>query len=124
MKRDFTLYLKDIFEAINFIEEFIRDMSFDEFKKDEKTSSATVRKLEIIGEATKHIPKEVIDANKEIPWKEMAGMRDKTHFLRILRMLTFRWTIKATKSSIFPSSACHARAAHPKSKRHLTVHRV
>ncbi len=80
MKRDFTLYLKDILEAINFIEEFISDMSFDEFKKDEKTSSATVRKLEIIGEATKHIPKEVIDANKEIPWKEMAGMRDKiTH---------------------------------------------
>ncbi|MBA7534504.1 hypothetical protein ES705_26752 [subsurface metagenome] len=80
MKRDYTLYLKDILESINFIEEFINDMSFDEFKKDEKTSSATVRKLEIIGEAAKHIPKEVIDANKEIPWKEMAGMRDKiTH---------------------------------------------
>lgn len=80
MKRDFTIYLKDILDSINFIEEFINAMSFDEFKKDEKTSSATVRKLEIIGEAAKHIPKEVIDANKEIPWKEMAGMRDKiTH---------------------------------------------
>lgn len=80
MKRDFTIYLKDILESINFIEEFINDMSFDEFKKDEKTSSATIRKIEIIGEAAKHIPKEVIAANKEIPWKEMAGMRDKiTH---------------------------------------------
>lgn len=45
--------------------------------EDDKTSSAVIRKLEIIGEAVKNIPDEIKKKNTEIPWKEMAGMRDK-----------------------------------------------
>ena len=52
MKRDSKLYIKDILESINAIEKFVRGMSFDEFAKDDKTSSAVIRKFEIIGEAT------------------------------------------------------------------------
>ena len=42
----------------------------------EKTSSAVIRKLEIIGEATKRLPDEIKLKYKDIPWKKMAGMRD------------------------------------------------
>ena len=56
-------------------------MNFDQFLEDDKTSSAVVRKLEIIGEATKNIPKSITQKYEEIPWKEMARMRDKIiHF--------------------------------------------
>ena len=57
--RDYRLYLKDILSAIEKIEAFIAGMSFDEFCADDKTSSAVIRKFEIIGEATKNIPDEI-----------------------------------------------------------------
>jgi uncharacterized protein with HEPN domain len=81
MKRDIKLYINDIFNAINAIEKFVEGMDFKEFKEDDKTSSAVIRKFEIIGEATKHIPKEIKQKYPDIPWKEMAGLRDKLiHF--------------------------------------------
>lgn len=79
--RNHSLYLKDILTAITAIEEFVKGIEFDEFKNDDKTSSAVIRKFEIIGEATKKIPETFKKKYPEIPWKEMAGMRDKLiHF--------------------------------------------
>ena len=79
--RDYTLYLKDILAAIESIESFIAGMDLDTFHTDDKTTSAVVRKLEIIGEAVKQIPEEVRQNHSQVPWKEMAGMRDKLiHF--------------------------------------------
>ncbi len=75
--RNYKLYLQDILNAFEAIEEFVEDMSFKEFKEDDKTSSAVIRKFEIIGEATKHIPDEIRQKYPQIPWKEMAGMRDR-----------------------------------------------
>jgi len=81
MKRNYTFYLKDILDAIESIEEFVEGMSFKEFKDDDKTSSAVLRKFEIIGEATKQIPDDIREKYTEIPWREMAGMRDRLiHF--------------------------------------------
>ncbi len=81
MKRDYKLFIKDILDCIEKIEDFVGDMGLEEFTEDDKTSSAVVRKLEIIGEATKNIPEFMRDQYKEIPWKDMAGMRDKIiHF--------------------------------------------
>jgi uncharacterized protein with HEPN domain len=47
--RDISLYLQDILEAMLAIEQFVEGISLDEFKKDDKTSSAVIRKFEIIG---------------------------------------------------------------------------
>ena len=79
--RDYTLYLKDILAAIESIESFIAGMDLDTFQTDDKTTSAVIRKLEIIGEAVKQIPEELRQKHSQVPWKEMAGMRDKLiHF--------------------------------------------
>jgi uncharacterized protein with HEPN domain len=79
--RDYTLYLKDILTAIESIEGFTAGMDLDAFQVDDKTTSAVMRKLEIIGEAVKQIPDEIRQKHSQVPWKEMAGMRDKLiHF--------------------------------------------
>ena len=79
--RDYTLYLKDILAAIDSIEGFVEGMDLETFQVDDKTTSAVMRKLEIIGEAVKRIPDEIRLEHPHIPWKEMAGMRDKLiHF--------------------------------------------
>ncbi|MFX1394631.1 MAG: DUF86 domain-containing protein [Promethearchaeota archaeon] len=70
-------YLKDIKMAITSIEKFIEDLDFDQFKNDDKTSSAVIRKFEIIGEATKKIPESIRKQYSQIQWKDIAGMRDK-----------------------------------------------
>jgi uncharacterized protein with HEPN domain len=75
--RDYGLYLKDIVAAVESIEGFVEGMDFESFKRDDKTSSAVVRKFEIIGEAAKNIPDAVKEEHGSIPWKEMAGMRDR-----------------------------------------------
>lgn len=81
MKREPTLYLKDMLEAINAIEKFVEGLSLEEFKSDDKTSSAVIRKFEIIGEAAKNIPKGIKQKYPNIPWKEMTGFRNKLiHF--------------------------------------------
>jgi uncharacterized protein with HEPN domain len=63
------------------IERFVENMDFEEFKRDDKTSSAVIRKFEIIGEATKNVPEAIKQKYQNIPWREMAGMRNKLiHF--------------------------------------------
>ncbi|WP_457548465.1 HepT-like ribonuclease domain-containing protein [Archaeoglobus sp.] len=70
-------YIKDILDAIENIEMFVGGMNYDEFLKDVKTQYAVVRALEIIGEAVKNISNELKKKHPEIPWKAIAGMRDK-----------------------------------------------
>ncbi len=73
--------MKDILGAIESIERFIAGMDLEAFQADDKITSAVIRKLEIIGEAAKQIPDEIRQKHPQIPWKEMAGMRDKLiHF--------------------------------------------
>jgi uncharacterized protein with HEPN domain len=75
--RDIVLYLKDILDAMDSIDAFIQHIDFQNFVEDDKTSSAVLRKLEIIGEASKGVPDEIRHQYPEVPWKEMAGMRDR-----------------------------------------------
>jgi len=57
--------------------EFVKGMGYDVFAKDRKTVYAVIRALEIIGEAVKNVPVPVKNRYSQIPWKDMAGMRDK-----------------------------------------------
>jgi len=75
--RDQRLYLEDILEAIEAIERFVVNDDFKSFYLDDKTSSAVVRKFEVIGEATKKIDSKIRKKYPEIPWKEIAGFRDR-----------------------------------------------
>jgi uncharacterized protein with HEPN domain len=74
---DFRDYITDIIESIEDAIEFTRSIPYDEFIQDKKTIKATIRCLEVIGEASKNIPDEIKDQYQNIPWKRMTGMRDK-----------------------------------------------
>ncbi len=75
--REYSDYLEDILDAIQKVADFVGEMSFEQFSRDDKTVFAVVRALEIIGEASKNIPDQVKADNADIPWREMAGIRDK-----------------------------------------------
>ena len=70
-------YLQDVLDSIDAIEEFIADISFDEFKQDRKTIFAVIRAIETIGEAVKNIPESIRSKYPNVPWRAIAGMRDK-----------------------------------------------
>jgi len=79
--RNISLYLQDILDAMHAIEKFVEGIDFEEFKADDKTASAVIRKFEIIGEAAKQVPEDIRKKYNQLPWKEMAGMRDRLiHF--------------------------------------------
>ena len=77
MKRDYKLFLQDIIDAMESIELFLGNMTLNELSNDDKSSSAIIRKFEIVGEATKNLPENLKEEHPEIPWKSMAGMRDR-----------------------------------------------
>jgi len=77
MKREAGDYIEDIINAMEKSTNFIKDLSYKKFIQDDKTVFAVVRALEIIGEAVKSIPNNLRKKYPEIPWKDMAGMRDK-----------------------------------------------
>lgn len=77
MKKNPKIFLTHILESIAEIENFIRNISEKEFENDTKTQDAVIRRIEIIGEATKNLPSAFKNKNPQIEWREMAGMRDK-----------------------------------------------
>jgi uncharacterized protein with HEPN domain len=77
MTRNISLYIKDILQNMEDAEEFIQGLSYGQFVADKRTFNAVVRSLEVIGEAAKNVSDEVRVKYPLVPWKEMAGMRDK-----------------------------------------------
>ncbi|MHA1996002.1 MAG: HepT-like ribonuclease domain-containing protein [Candidatus Hodarchaeales archaeon] len=71
------LFLDDILKAISKINLYISDLTYDQFHKDIKTVDAVIRNLEIIGEAVKHLPNDIIIKNPEINWRGATAMRDR-----------------------------------------------
>lgn len=76
MKRDVRLYVEDIWTSISAIEEYTRGMSKKGFENDRKVQDAVTRRLENIGEAVKHLPDDFRSRFPDVPWKQIAGLRD------------------------------------------------
>ena len=74
--RDVQLYLNDILSSISNIDLFVKGVSKVSFKRNIEKQSAVARQLEIIGEAVKNLPEDVRRLCPEIPWKDIAGLRD------------------------------------------------
>jgi uncharacterized protein with HEPN domain len=76
-KRELDDFLQDILEAIGAVERFLTGVSFEEFAQNEEKIFAVEKAMEIIGEAVKNLPNSLRSQYPEIPWKNIAGMRDK-----------------------------------------------
>ncbi len=76
MTRDMRLYVKDIFESIEAIEEYVQPTTEEQFYKTRQVQDAVLRRLEIIGEAVKNLDEDFRNRYPEIPWKRIAGLRD------------------------------------------------
>lgn len=76
-ERDPILYLEDIVLSIQHVQEYIADLDFYYFKRDYKTVDAVVRNFEIIGEASKNLPRFIKDSYPQVPWEEMYRLRNR-----------------------------------------------
>ena len=77
MIKDDLAYIDHILDCIRKINEFSKGLSLKEFKTNELVQDAIIRNIEIIGEASKKISLDTKQTYYKIPWKEIAGMRDK-----------------------------------------------
>lgn len=76
MNRDHVLFLEDILDSIDKIEDYTEDLTYEDFQEDEKTIDAVVRNFEIIGEAVNNIPESLKKRYPEVEWKEAIGFRN------------------------------------------------
>jgi uncharacterized protein with HEPN domain len=74
--REYKLYLNDIQEAVNKILVYTKGYTYKKFSSDDRTIDAVIRNLEVIGEASKHIPKKLRDQYPEVDWQAMVGLRN------------------------------------------------
>lgn len=76
MKKDPKIFIEHILECVELIEKYTNKITKEEFLDNRQLQDAVMRRIEIIGEAVKNIPQEIKDKYPDIPWKDIAGMRD------------------------------------------------
>lgn len=76
MSQDFDIYLEDILEAIDRIQEYVQDVTRETFEADRMRIDAVIRNLEVIGEAVKQVPDSIREQYPRVEWRKIAGLRD------------------------------------------------
>jgi len=76
VRKDVKVFIEHIRESIFLIETYTAQISKEKFLKSPQVQDAVMRRLEIIGEATKNIPLSFREEHPEVPWREISGMRD------------------------------------------------
>jgi uncharacterized protein with HEPN domain len=76
MRKDIRVFLEHILESISLIEEYTKDKGEEEFLNSKQLQDAVIRRIEIIGEAIKNVPNDIRERFKDIPWRNIIGMRD------------------------------------------------
>jgi uncharacterized protein with HEPN domain len=76
MKRDDRVYLLHILDAVKQIEHYVQGLNHETFMQSRLVQDGVIRQLEIIGEATKNLSVATTGNSPEVPWRDMAGMRD------------------------------------------------
>lgn len=77
MEKDDSVYLYHILDAINTVEGYLQNADERTFKTTGLLQDGAIRQIEVIGEAVRHISKDLRRTYPEIPWQDIAGMRDK-----------------------------------------------
>jgi len=77
MSKEPLIFIEHIIENLKDIKNFAKDVKKEDFLKNKEKQNAIIKSLEIIGEAVKNISEKITTKYKEVPWKEIAGTRDK-----------------------------------------------
>jgi len=77
MKTDQSAFLNHILDAIKKIEKYIQGIEEETFKKNDLVQDGVIRQIEIIGEAVKRLSDDITSQSPQVPWQDIAGMRDK-----------------------------------------------
>ncbi|MEQ1856729.1 MAG: DUF86 domain-containing protein [Longimicrobiales bacterium] len=76
-QHDPALYLTHILESADLIESYVHGLTLEMFRRDQQRQDAVIRRIEIMGEAVKNLPPDLRDSHPNVPWRRIAGMRDK-----------------------------------------------
>lgn len=90
-------YLADIANSLERIAVYTRGLTYNRFMRDHKTQDAVVRNLEVIGEAAKKVGSNFRRKHPDVPWKEMAGLRDRLIHDYLGINYEIVWNIAATE---------------------------
>ncbi len=93
MKRNHRIFLEYILQSIDLIEQYTRGKTKDDFLRSVALQDMVLRRLEIIGEAVKNIPEEIRQKYSDIPWRRIAGMRDKLIHGYFMVDIEFTWGV-------------------------------
>ena len=77
MPRDDSAYLLDMLLSARDALSFTEGMSFDDFVRDRRTQLSVLKSVEIVGEAAAQVSEDARQANPDIPWREIVGMRNR-----------------------------------------------
>lgn len=76
MERDYDLYLKDMLDAIEAIQEYTAGMEFEEFAENDLVVDGVLQNFQVLGEAAGEIPAEVREEHDHIPWRDIQDFRN------------------------------------------------